>query len=320
MIVIARTPLRISFFGGGTDLPEFSSLYGGEVVSTAIDKYLYVGLRTRQDSLITLDSPFGHEQVGKISDLRHNLIKTVLKAFTWDTGLSIWIVSDVAATGCGLGSSSALIVGLLHALLKMSGKKDMLCSRPSLANFAAQIEQQLGDHGVQDAYGSVYGGCNHLSFHTDGSVNIKPFPQFGLQEKLMLFNVGISRSSRIVQSHKKSTTTLLEIKNLAHRFLAERHPERVFSSYLKDTWSLKRSVSPAISSPYLDDIYRQALAAGASSGKLLGAGGGGHFLFYVEKDKREPVKQKLLGSGVTQVPFLFENRGSTIMCEAKEES
>ena len=161
-MITVKTPLRISFLGGGSDLPEFSNKYGGEVVSMTISQYLWVSIRKRQDSLITLDSPLGYECCEMTEQIQHPLVRAVLKGFGIPIGgVSIWITSDVSAEGCGLGTSSALMVGLIYGLLHLA---EQSCSSAIIAGLTAKLQLEIGGSGVQDAYACATGGLQPLCF------------------------------------------------------------------------------------------------------------------------------------------------------------
>lgn len=307
-ITITRTPLKMSFFGGGTDLPEFSRKYGGCVVATAIDRYLCVAIREREDSRITLDTPFGHETCSAAHQLKHPLVRAVLENAAPQSGVSIWITTDMPAHGCGLGTSSALMVGLLTGLLSRSDRDGRLIQRWEIAQQVAAIQLQMGGSGVQDAYICALGGARYFEFHQDDSVTAKDLPKLD-GSRLMLFDTGFARNSREVQSEKKSATQLMQIKQLAQAFVHVERPEEAFPLFLKKTWELKRLVSSSISNERLDGIYDAAVDAGATGGKLLGAGNGGHFVFYVEPNHQEEVRERLSGMGLKEVRFNFDGKG-----------
>ena len=308
-LVVTRTPLRISFFGGGTDLPEYSRRFGGLVVGTAISKYVYVAVRRRSDKLITLESPFGSETCYTPHEIKHELVRAVLTNMAGAEGNSIWISSDVPAQGCGLGTSSALVVGLVTALLHTR----RLPNKPKfqLASLASGIESQLGNVGVQDTYLCCYGRQRFLHFREDGEILTFPLELDGLDKNLMLWSTGLERSSRKVQSAKKSVEALHEIKKLAEEFLEENDADKVrwFDGYLRQAWEIKKRVSRSVTNSEIDGIYDAAIDAGAKAGKLLGAGGGGHFVFYVLPESKMSVREKLTGLGLNEIPFSFDKLG-----------
>ena len=307
-ITITRTPLKMSFFGGGTDLPDFSRKYGGCVVGTAIDRYLYVAIRAREDSVITLDTPFGHEICSAVHQLKHPLVRAILENVALGGGVSIWITTDMPAHGCGLGTSSALMVGLLTGL---SYVRRRLTQQWEIAQQVAAIQLQMGGSGVQDAYICALGGTRYFEFNQDDSVTATDLPNLD-SGTLMLFDTGFARDSRDVQSEKKSAKQLMQIKQLAQAFVNIEDPQEAFPTFLKKTWELKRLVSSSISNERLDGIYDAALDAGATAGKLLGAGNGGHFVFHVEPNRQQDVRERLSDMGLKEVPFNFDEKGVQI--------
>lgn len=308
-MITTRTPLRISFFGGSSDLPEFSRKYGGEVVSMAINKYIWVCVRKRQDSLITLDSPFGHECCTVADQLKHPFVRAVLQKYGVPScGISIWITSDVTHLGCGLGTDSALIIGLLYGLFFF---KSRLLTPLQLAQASTQLQLEIGGSGVQDAYACAFGGYNHIVFEKDESVRVENLGTPPFLRNLMLFNTGLFRDSHKIQSVPKSDEMILEIKRLAGDFL-EINPDeqvKVFPEFLRYAWDFKRRTSSSVSNERIDQIYEQAMMSGAKAGKLLGAGGGGHFLFHMEEKDQANVRSKLSNIGVGEVPFTLEPKG-----------
>ncbi len=317
-MIISLTPIRISFVGGGTDISNFYRQYGGEVISTAIDKYITVHITREQNSQIAINTPDRHETVSDPDYIQHPLIReTVRKTFPPASGggLSITVTSDVPSRGCGLGSSSALTVGLLNALYAYQGIE---MSPESLAHQACEIEiERLNQPiGKQDQYIAAYGGLRRIQFNRDESVHIQDIPVIPetiayLEENFILFYTGIQRCAETILHEQKrdaSPQTLLEIKGLVPTFydvLVEGNREFLNPPTRRDedadlsgdclyevghllhrAWQLKRTLCDSISNHKLDTIYERAITAGALGGKILGAGGGGYFLFYVPKRNR----------------------------------
>ena len=292
------------------------------MVGTAIDKYLYVAIREREDSMITLDTPFGHETCSAVHQLKHPLVQAILENVVlnpdpigdaFEGGVSIWITTDMPAHGCGLGTSSALMVGLLaglsHIRRRPIGNPDRIGERQrTIAQQVAAIQLQMGGSGVQDAYICALGGTRYFEFNPDDSVTVKDLPSID-SSRLMLFDTGFARDSRNVQNEKKSEKQLMQIKQLAQTFVHIDCPQDAFPSFLRKTWELKRTVSSSISNKRLDEIYDEALDAGATAGKLLGAGNGGHFVFYVKPKHQANVRQRLSDMGLKEVPFNFDRQG-----------
>ena len=314
MTIITKTPLRISFGGGGTDIPWFYEKHGGAVISTTIDKYVTVKVRE--------DGNTGRREDG------NPIVRECLRKLGIGGGVSVEIKSDVGDRGTGLGSSSALTVGLLNALYTLRDSKLQYkrCYLETLAQQACAIEiEVLGKPiGKQDQYASCYGGFRRYRFDQAGDVAISECLHFQfeaqverLEARLLLFDTHIQRSADTVlesQRERNDIASLLKIKRLEEEFyncfLIGGDIDHV-GAILHESWMLKRQLSDRTTNRAIDEIYRRALDAGAVGGKLLGAGGGGHFLFYVAPGKQATVKKALEGLA-THVPFNFENRGTHI--------
>ena len=326
MTIIVKTPLRISFAGGGTDIPYFYERYGGAVISTTIDRYVTVAVR----------------EDGKTGKRDENpIVRECLRRLGIDSGVSIEIKSDVGNRGTGLGNSSALTVGLLNALYTFCDSKLQYktCYLETVARQACAIEiDVLGKPiGKQGQYASTYGGFRRYRFAQDGDVEVSEclgvhFPFKGqidrLERHLLLFDTHIQRSADTVlesQRERNDIASLLKIKRLEEAFynclLSPRNPDESgliggdiddVGPILHESWMLKRQLSEQTTNRALDEIYRRALDAGAVGGKLLGAGGGGHFLFYVRPDDQTRVKVALEGLA-THVPFRFESKGTRLV-------
>ena len=331
-MIISQTPIRISFVGGGTDIANFYRGYGGAVISTAIDKYISVRITSRTNSQIVINTPDHRETVSHLEHIQHSLVREAIrKTFPpacggiKGSGISITVTSDIPSRGCGLGSSSALTVGLLNALYAYQGIET---STETLAQQACEIEiERLKQPiGKQDQYIAAYGGLRRIQFNKDESVNTQDIPVSPktithLEENLTLFYTGIQRRAETIlhrQKHSASPQTLLQIKELVPVFydvLVKGGKDRLCEiGYLLDrAWQLKRSLCDSISNPILDTIYERAIAAGALGGKILGAGGGGYFLFYVPKTKQGAVTEVLSDLGLSRLTFRFEQKGSQII-------
>ena len=325
-MIISQTPIRISFVGGGTDIANFYRQYGGAVISTTIDKYISVRITSRRDSQIAINTPHHHEMVVTLDHIQHPLIRETVRKTDVTGGISITVTSDVPSCGCGLGSSSALTVGLLNALYAYRGIE---MSAKTLARQACEIEI---DHlhqpiGKQDQYITAYGGLRWIQFNKDESVDTQDIPlspemKVHWEQTFMLFYTGIQRRSDTILHEQKRTAnpqTLLQIKRLVPRFYSvlaksnhDNHTDEI-GCLLDRIWGLKRSLCDSISNPVLDTIYERAVAAGALGGKILGAGGGGYFLFYVPTEKQQAVTGALSDLGISRLEFHFEPRGSQII-------
>ena len=318
----SRTPLRISFVGGGTDIAGFYHRYGGEVISTTIDKYITVKISQREDKKIAVWTEKTKAELGlapslvsALDEIQHPLIRETMRKTGVKSGVSIEITSDISARGTGLGSSSALTVGLLNALYAYRGER---WNAESLARDACEVEIDiLGNPiGKQDQYASAYGGLRRFWFEPDDSVITERFQTSETLEKhLMLFDTGIQRNASTILSEQKRTaspTSLLKIRELVPRFcnaLMRKDFDKV-GQLLHENWQLKRGLAGFISNDRLDTTYRLALDTGALGGKVLGAGGGGYFLFYVPEAQQSAVISALDGLA-SHTPFRFEPCGDS---------
>ena len=322
-MIISRTPIRISLVGGSTDIANFYRQYGGEVISTAIDKYISVRITRRRNAKIAINTPDHCETVSSPDQIQHSLIREAVRKTNVTGGVSITVTSDIPSRGCGLGSSSALTVGLLNALYAYQGIE---MPAETLARQACEIEiERLNQPiGKQDQYIAAYGGLRRIQFNRDESVHTQEIPASSetiarLEENFTLFYTGIQRRAETIlheQKRSASPQTLLQIKGLVPAFYDVLVNPSSLSEvgYLLDrAWQLKRSLCDSISNSLLDTIYESAIAAGALGGKILGAGGGGYFLFYVPKAKQEIVTAALSDLGLLRLAFRFEQKGSQII-------
>lgn len=323
-MIISQTPFRISFAGGGTDLADFYRHDYGAVVSTAIDKFVYLAIHRFFERQFVLKYS-RTETCADIDSIQHPLIRECLRAAGTKDFLEITSFADIPSTGSGLGSSSAFAVGLMHALLAQQGR---MPSRETCASLACEIEiEKLGDPiGKQDQYAAAYGGMNYIRFSADGSVQVDPIVMAQglrerLEQRLMLFYTGITRKAGdILSEQKKNMNTDTQLRQHLTRMRDQADELRVelgrgniaaLGACLDEGWRRKKQLASGVSAPGLDDIYERAMKAGAKGGKLLGAGGGGFFLFYVEPDSQESVKAAL--SDLRQVDFRFERQGTRII-------
>ena len=321
-MVITQTPFRISFFGGGTDFPEFYKEHGGAVISTTFDKYCYVTVRhlPRFFDYSTELSYSILERVKSVEDIKHPAIREAMKYMDMSE-MRLTYEADLPARS-GLGTSSAFAVGMLNAFNVLKGK---YVDKKKLADSAIYLERTLcaESGGVQDQIAVSFGGLNKIEFNSDGyEVNpiiISSERKLLLNDSLMLFFTRFSRSSYDIQTSVKNTlkdkkTQLLEMLTLVdegEKILTSQCDLNDFGRLLNHTWKLKRNITTGISTDFIDDIYNKALQAGALGGKLLGAGGGGFLLFYVEKDKKSSVREAL--ENLLHVPFRFENAGTHVI-------
>jgi D-glycero-alpha-D-manno-heptose-7-phosphate kinase len=324
-MVISRTPLRVSFVGGGTDLPAFADRHGGAVVSTTIDKYVYVLVNERFEETIRV-SYTKTEIVDRPADLEHDLVREALRAAGIERNLEIVTVADVPARGTGLGSSSALSVGLLHALFTYRGIRK---SPAELAAGACRIEiDVLGKPiGRQDQYASAFGGLQALRFEERGEVRREPLAlpaeeRDRLERNLLLFYSGRGRDAADVLApvgeritrEREAVAVLRRMRDRAiglAEALATGGNADLVGKALGEDWELKRSLHPRVSNPRIDGAYKSALGAGALGGKIVGAGGGGFLLLYVPEEHQGRVRETL--RDWRELPFVFESGGSRIV-------
>jgi D-glycero-alpha-D-manno-heptose-7-phosphate kinase len=326
-MIITQTPFRISFFGGGTDFPEFYREHGGSVISTTFDKYCYVNVR-HLPPFFEYSTELSYsviERVNGADEIRHPAVRAAMK-FLDIHEIRLTYEADLPAR-TGLGTSSSFAVGMLSAFYALKGK---YADKRTLADEAIHLERELcGESGgVQDQIAASFGGFNRISFNADGySVNpviISPERKQLLNGNLMLFFTGFSRNSYSIQKEtqknlKRNAQDLLEMSCLvedAERILTSKCDLNDFGRLLDHTWKLKRGINQEISNDFIDTVYAKAMGAGALGGKLLGAGGGGFLLFYVEKDRQPLVKKEL--ADLLFVPFEFENGGTRVLYYAPE--
>ena len=326
-MIVSRTPMRISFVGGGTDISNFYREYGGEVISTAIDKYIFVRITKQTNSQIIINTPDHRETVANPNSIQHPLIREAVRKSRYNRdGVSITVASEVPSRGCGLGSSSALTVGLLNALYAYQGIE---MPTETLAQQACEIEiERLNQSiGKQDQYITACGGLRRIQFNRDESVHTQTLPVTAetiarLEQNFTLFYTGIQRRAEtILHEQKRSANpqTLLQMRELVPAFydlLVKGNREGCLDEVgylLHNAWQLKRSLCDSISNPMLDTVYERAVAAGALGGKILGAGGGGYFLFYVPTERQGAVTAALSDLGLSQLGFHFEPKGSQII-------
>lgn len=330
-MIISRTPFRISFVGGGTDLPDFYTRQEGAVVSATINQYMYIAthrffepgqIRAKYSVTETVNHP---------SELRHPILRTVLQRYGVEGGLEISSLADIPG-GTGMGSSSSFTVGLIHNLRHW---KMLPVTKELLAAEACDVEiNRLGEPiGRQDQYAAAYGGFNLFRFRTDHSVVVQPISLSGelrsaLEQHLLLLYTGISRSASAVLTEQKEALRRAEDKfgvmaemaaltePFAHALQQGNFEE--MGRLLHHNWVRKKSLSPAISEPALDAAYYAALQAGAWGGKLLGAGGGGFFLLMAPPAVIPRICDTL--KHFRKISFNFENNGSTIIYDGREEN
>lgn len=322
-MVITLTPFRMSFFGGGTDFPGFYNEHGGAVISTTFDKYCYVNVR-HLPPFFEYSTELSYskiERVKNIDEINHPSIRECMRYLDM-RDIRLTYEADLPAKS-GLGTSSSFAVGMLNAFYSLKGKYK---SKRELADDAIYLERELCNEagGVQDQIAVAFGGFNRIVFSADG-YQVTPVVMSNerkeiLNDNLMMFYTGFSRFSSDIQTStqavlKDKTAQLLEMYSLvdtAQGILTDKNSDlNDFGRLLDHTWKLKRGITTRISTNSLDEIYEKAMSAGALGGKLLGAGGGGFFVFYVEPEKRKSVMQAL--DKLLYIPFRFEDIGTRVI-------
>jgi D-glycero-alpha-D-manno-heptose-7-phosphate kinase len=321
-MIITRTPFRVSFCGGGSDIASFYEKNGGCVISTSIDKYMYVTIHPtfREKGIVLKYSKI--ENVGSIDEIDHNIFKQCLNDFKLN-GVEISSVADVPA-GTGLGSSSTFTVGLLHSLYAYANK---YVSKERLANEACEVEiDKLREPiGKQDQYAAACGGLNYIAFNRDGTVSVEPIVMRRdsykkIEGNLMMFYTGDVRSASAILkeqskniSHGDKEKAMIKMCDITKKLKVELEKNNVdyLGEALHDNWLIKRTLASSISNPDIDKWYETAIKNGAIGGKLLGAGGGGFLLFYVPIDKQKSVRESL--GELDEIEFGFDWQGSTII-------
>ncbi len=328
-MIITKTPFRMSFFGGGTDMAEFFRQYGGAVLSTTFDKYCYVNVRhlPRFFDYTTELSYSKTERVTDIEDIEHPAIRNAMKMLNMHE-IRLTYEADLPARS-GLGTSSSFAVGMLNAFYALKGK---YVDKKRLADEAIYLERVLCAEagGWQDQIAASFGGFNRINFSADGyevmPVIISPERKSRLNDNLLMFFTGFTRFSSDVQKANKQgyhdkTAELKEMLSLvddAERVLTDKTADLDdFGRLLDHTWKLKRQTGAAISTDSIDALYSKGIAAGALGGKLLGAGGGGFLVFYVQPDYRESVMNAM--SDLLYIPFRFEDGGTRVIHYSPEE-
>jgi D-glycero-alpha-D-manno-heptose-7-phosphate kinase len=323
-MIISRTPLRISFVGGGSDLPAYYLKEPGAVVSTSINKYIYININRKFDHKIRASYSVT-EIVDHIDELKHELIREALRLTGVERGIEITSISDVPSYGTGMGSSSTYTVGLLNALYAYNGQH---VGAERLAGDACWIEiEKCGKPiGKQDQYIASYGGFQFIQFNPNGTVFVDPIicardTRETLERRLLLLYTGITRSANSVLEQQKANTEqdeesrsrLRGMTNIAHRLRDALCANKLdcFGEMLHETWMMKRGLASAISNNQIDTWYDTARKQGAIGGKILGAGGGGFLLLYAPTDRHDAISASL--PQLERVNFRFEPQGSKII-------
>lgn len=323
-MIISKTPMRMSFVGGGSDLASFYRDFGGAVVSTSIEQYMYITVNQKFDSGVRA-SYSKTEEVEHAGAIQHPLIRAALRQVDIEGGVEIASMADIPARGTGLGSSSSFTVGLLHALY---GFRQRYVSSEQLAREACHIEIDICGEpiGKQDQYAAAFGGLNYIRFHPDETVSVDPIicsagTLEALEGQIVAFFTGRSRSASELLARQSEKTaseastreTLQKMVGLAGDMKVELEGNNpgVLGELLHENWMRKRDLMEGISDPQIDAWYEAARGAGAAGGKLLGAGSGGFLMFLAPPDRHEAIAHVL--SELRRVEFRFDRDGSQIV-------
>ena len=322
-MIISRAPFRVSFCGGGSDIPAFYEKYGGCVLSCSIRKYVYIALHPSFNKLTTTLKYSKTEEVNNFDEIEHKYFKIMLKDYNVK-GVEIASMADIPS-GTGLGSSSAFTVATLKAL---KAYKKLSYSKYALASEACDVEinKACSPIGKQDQFASAFGGLNFISFQKDGKVTVEPLliPGDGetmLQDNIMMFYTGLTHDANQILSEQSKNIVNKEDKIKAQLKLCEmtkelkKHLEEGDIDYLgvvlRESWEIKKTLSSGIANETINSIYDKALKAGAIGGKLLGAGGGGFMLFYVKPENQSAVRDAL--KDYLELEFKIDYEGATIV-------
>ncbi len=329
-MIIVKTPLRVSFIGGGSDMKAFYDHKPGMVVSTAIDKFVYAIVKERFDEMIYINYS-KKECVRDVAKIRHDLVREAMIMTGVDKGIEITTLADIPSSGSGLGSSSSITVALLHALYAY---QNILVTAEQLASDACRIEIDiLGKPiGRQDQYAAAYGGINQFSFLADGTTNrqpvkVPPAIKRKFASSLLLYYTGITRKADPILSEQQTNLTspqkmaaMEKMVSLVRPFVAavEQGDIAACGQLLDQNWQLKRSMAAGISNRKIEAIYNAAINAGAFAGKISGAGGGGFLLLIVPREKQNAVFDAL--KNYRELPFMIEESGSKVIFDDRSYS
>ncbi len=323
-MIISRTPLRMSFTGGGSDLPGFYRNGGGAVISTTIDKYVYVNVNKKFDNGIRV-AYSKNEEVSNVQEIEHRLVRASMEFVGLQGGIEITTIADIPSKGTGLGSSSSFTVGLLHALNAFKGR---YVSSEQLGADSCYIEiDRCGEPiGKQDQYAAAFGGFNLIRFNPDDTVVVSPIicrreTLQCIERNILVLYTGITRSasalmgqqSREVDGNGRKQEILKRMVKLTYDLADElqKNNTDIFGEILHENWMLKKSISDGVSTSEIDNWYEIARRAGAAGGKILGAGAGGFLMIYARAELHEAIKNAL--HMLRPVPIRFEPLGSRII-------
>jgi len=326
-MIIVQTPLRVSFFGGGTDLRSFFAVEGGCVLSSAIDKYIFITIKKRFDQLLRIGYT-RTEMVESVGEVQHELIREALRKTGISRGVEVTTMGDIPSAGSGLGSSSTVTVGALHAMYTFLGE---IVPAERLAREACEIEIDiLGKPiGVQDQYIAAYGGLRFMEFTLAGQVLCERIDLGSdllrrLNESLLLFFTGVTRQADSILGEQKRNihdrmAILREMKQMAYTARDELRAGNLeaMGRLLHEGWQLKKQLASQISNGAIDEMYQTARRAGALGGKITGAGGGGFLLLYCLPERREAVRDAL--KPLQELPFQLEMDGTKVILNYRRQ-
>lgn len=329
-MIIVRTPLRISFVGGGSDLKAFYAQSEGKVVCTAIDKFVFAIVKERFDDMIYINYS-KKETVRHVDEIQHDLVREAMRITGVDRGIEITTLADIPSSGSGLGSSSSITVALLHALHTYQNR---LVTAEQLAMEACRIEIDILEKpiGRQDQYAAAYGGVNQFIFKPDDTtvripVNMNSAIRRKFASSLLLYFTGITRSADEILSRQKSNMDTQDKCRIMQTMVAlvapftramELDDIKTCGRLLDQNWRLKQQLASGISNPAIDEMYRKAKSAGALAGKILGAGGGGFLLLAVPREKQNRVFDAM--GTYRELPFMIEESGSKVIFDDRSYS
>ena len=322
-MIISKTPFRISFLGGGTDLKSFYKENSGSVISTSIDKYIYLSMHNYFYPSRYLLKYSQTEEVGSVNEIKHNIIREVFKRFDIKN-IDFNSTADIPS-GTGMGSSSAFTAGLINLCSTFNGEN---LQQHEIARLACEIEIDIlkDPIGKQDQYGTAIGGFKKINFNPDESVDISPIflnqqKMIGLQNNLLLFHTNQTRSaSSILSEQNKNTISSKKVINnlkkmsvLVDQLFLDLKSQNIdhFGDYLHESWQYKKELASKVSNENIDELYDIGIKNGATGGKLLGAGGSGFILFYVPENKHKDIRIAL--KSCQELPFNFEQEGTKII-------
>jgi len=320
-MIIVQTPLRVSFFGGGTDFPSFFMEEGGCVLSSAIDKFIFISIKERFDNKLRIGYT-QTEMVDRVDDIHHELIRESLRTTKILNGVEVTTMGDIPSEGSGLGSSSTVTVGSLHAMYAYRGE---IVSAERLAREACAIEIDTLKKpiGIQDQYIAAYGGLRFIEFLPSGEVNVEKInistdARREMNDNFLLFFTGVGRKASTIlteqkQNIKDRSSELREMKQMAHQARAYVEAENFveLGHLMHQSWESKKRLAGTISNSQINDLYDSARSAGAIGGKIAGAGGGGFLLLYVPYERQNRVREAL--KNLQELPFRLEADGTKII-------